>query len=241
MLVLSSESIFPIYWILSLPCKGESYSMPFPKPVQPLSCISSSVEQRHVAFYLLSAASKLLNRWKKARQSAGERRHGKKKRLNQRERGWGWRDEGGCGTARSVWSLCNIACVRGVCEILVGWWSRTDQAREGSRNSSHFMNQQWKSCLSLRLLPQDHLDKAIELKPQDPLSYYLLGRWCYAVCEPTNNTAQHLYLSICPQTNCDSAKADMSAWPPFANPPRSFSLFRFPRCLFSPSESATGG
>ncbi|XP_034408070.1 regulator of microtubule dynamics protein 2 isoform X2 [Cyclopterus lumpus] len=30
---------------------------------------------------------------------------------------------------------------------------------------------------------KDHLDKAIELKPQNPMSYYLMGRWCYAVAQ----------------------------------------------------------
>lgn len=37
------------------------------------------------------------------------------------ERGRMEKNEGGCVTARSVWPLGEIACVRGVCEILVGW------------------------------------------------------------------------------------------------------------------------
>jgi len=33
-------------------------------------------------------------------------------------------------------------------------------------------------CLSL----QEHVEKAITLNPKDPTNYYLLGRWCYGVC-----------------------------------------------------------
>lgn len=90
-------------------------------------------------------------------------------------------------------------------------------------------------CLPFCLSSQDHLDKAIELRPQDPLSYYLLGRWCYAVCDPNNTLHNtHISPSVLTLTNSGFIEAEMSPWPPFASPPMlSFhstvqTPFRFP-------------
>ncbi|KAI2658054.1 Regulator of microtubule dynamics protein 2 [Labeo rohita] len=66
---------------------------------------------------------------------------------------------------------------RNICGISAVEISKIDKSCHIKRNLSLF--------LSFSLLLKDHLDKAIELKPGDPLSYYLLGRWCYAVSQCT--------------------------------------------------------
>jgi len=56
---------------------------------------------------------------------------------------------------------------------------------EISKKDKSCHNEEISLYLSLSLFLKDHLHKAIELKPEDPLSYYLLGRWCYAVSDRT--------------------------------------------------------
>ncbi|XP_042748458.1 regulator of microtubule dynamics protein 2 isoform X2 [Lagopus leucura] len=52
--------------------------------------------------------------------------------------------------------------------IMCGYMSQFDSVQNKIRNGYLF---------------KEHLDKAIELKPQDPLLYYLNGRWCYSVSQ----------------------------------------------------------
>ncbi|NXA61855.1 RMD2 protein, partial [Mohoua ochrocephala] len=51
--------------------------------------------------------------------------------------------------------------------IMCGYMSQFESVQNKIRNGYLF---------------KEHLDKAIELKPQDPFLYYLNGRWCYSVC-----------------------------------------------------------
>uniref|UniRef100_A0A670HN17 Regulator of microtubule dynamics protein 2 n=1 Tax=Podarcis muralis TaxID=64176 RepID=A0A670HN17_PODMU len=68
---------------------------------------------------------------------------------------------------------------------------------------------------------KEHLDKAIELKPQDPFLYYLTGRWCYEAEElqPGYSKHNYVYLAKCykdlgQRTNalkfCDTASSILS-------------------------------
>ncbi|KAM8946811.1 regulator of microtubule dynamics protein 2 [Pelodytes ibericus] len=52
--------------------------------------------------------------------------------------------------------------------IMCGYVSEFDNVQDRIKNGYLF---------------KEHLEKAIELNPQDPLQYYLMGRWCYAVSQ----------------------------------------------------------
>ncbi|NXH21610.1 RMD2 protein, partial [Bucco capensis] len=59
-------------------------------------------------------------------------------------------------------------CLRDRFAIMCGYMSQFESVQNKIRNGYLF---------------KEHIDKAIELKPQDPFLYYLNGRWCYTVAQ----------------------------------------------------------
>ena len=43
----------------------------------------------------------------------------------------------------------------------------------------------WLITYFMFFFPQEHIEKAISLKPEDPSNHHLLGRWCYTVSRST--------------------------------------------------------
>ncbi|NWI96902.1 RMD2 protein, partial [Pitta sordida] len=65
-----------------------------------------------------------------------------------------------------LWMPHSWGCLRFA--IMCGYMSQFESVQNKIRNGYLF---------------KEHLDKAIELKPQDPFLYYLYGRWCYSVAQ----------------------------------------------------------
>ncbi|NXH96051.1 RMD2 protein, partial [Pachycephala philippinensis] len=62
----------------------------------------------------------------------------------------------------------HLHCNNVLFAIMCGYMSQFESVQNKIRNGYLF---------------KEHLDKAIELKPQDPFLYYLNGRWCYSVAQ----------------------------------------------------------